>query len=156
VRVSERRQAVPGMNLSGRECRASRVRVAEARQDAILRQCFRISGFRSGSRGRGNEPNAELAKNAEALSASAASAGPALIRLRVLRRLGAHGRCRSRGGVPMGDDGHRTGEAHVSKAVIDPAFRTHTWKVYVPATGGTQVNEIAASQSRPNDHDAPS
>jgi hypothetical protein len=47
-------------------------------------------------------------------------------------------------------------EARVSKAVIDSAFRTHTWKLYVPAAGGTQLNEFAASQSRPNDHDAPS
>jgi hypothetical protein len=44
----------------------------------------------------------------------------------------------------------------VSNALAEPAFRTHSWKKYVPLVAGTHVQVDEAFQSRPIDQVDPS
>ena len=52
----------------------------------------------------------------------------------------------------------RTGPApsHASWVAPDPAFRSQTWKLYVPPTDGVHVQVLDAPQSRPTLHWEPS
>ena len=52
--------------------------------------------------------------------------------------------------VTVNDDGTPTvkgaEDRHASNAVTDPAWRAHTWTVYVPAAGGVHVHVLEVLQ----------